>query len=157
MRDRSRTIEALRRLAERPGTPAEGETAHRLLEMMGAVEWNARPFDVAIFRPGATVFYCYWCYRNARGTICKQPPRSRRGQWWMRIKFDHLKQPRWVPVTSLLGCHLSLEPFAGNEEETLYRMDLDWQEHDRAFMARLAALGIFLTPARDREMLEISA
>ena len=31
MRDRQKTIEALRRLAERPGSPAEGETARRKL------------------------------------------------------------------------------------------------------------------------------
>jgi hypothetical protein len=35
MRDRSKTIASLRRLIERPGTPQEGETARRLLEMMG--------------------------------------------------------------------------------------------------------------------------
>ena len=32
MRNRTKTIEALRRLAERPGTPQEGETARRILD-----------------------------------------------------------------------------------------------------------------------------
>ena len=54
----------------------------------------------------------------------------------MRIKFERLKQARWVPVTSPLGCHLSLTPFEGNEQETLYRMDLEWEEHDREWLAR---------------------
>jgi hypothetical protein len=45
----------------------------------------------------------------------------------MLIKFDRLKQARWVPVTSELGCHLSLTPFEGNEQETLYQRDVDWE------------------------------
>ena len=36
MRDRQKTIEALRRLAERPGSPAEGETARRKLRELEA-------------------------------------------------------------------------------------------------------------------------
>jgi hypothetical protein len=36
MRDRAKTIESLRRLAERPGTPQEGETARRKLREMEA-------------------------------------------------------------------------------------------------------------------------
>lgn len=36
MRDKQKTIESLRRLAERPGTPQEGETARRMLKKMEA-------------------------------------------------------------------------------------------------------------------------
>lgn len=36
MRDKQRTIESLRRLAERPGTPQEGETARKKLREMEA-------------------------------------------------------------------------------------------------------------------------
>ena len=65
-----------------------------------------------------------------------------RGNWWMRIKFDRLKQPRWVPVTSELGCHLGLKPFEGDEQETLYRRDLNWKESDREFKEHLRSVGI---------------
>lgn len=44
MRNRTKTIEALRRLAERPGTPQEGETARRLLERIE----EAKPFRYGI-------------------------------------------------------------------------------------------------------------
>ncbi len=69
----------------------------------------------------------------------------------MRLKFDHLKQPRWVPVTSNLGCHIAAVPFSGNEEETLYRGIVDWQERDREFRESCAVLGIDLTTYDDRK------
>jgi len=144
MRDRSKTIAALRRLIERPGTPHEGETARRLLEMMGGKDWVPHPFNPSEFPVGTRVFYCYWCYRNDEGTMCKQAPKWIQGKWWMRIKFDRLKQPRWVPVTSELGCHLGLKPFEGNDCEVLYHRDIDWEEHDREFIQRLKDLGIEL-------------
>jgi hypothetical protein len=68
----------------------------------------------------------------------------------MRLKFTHRLRPLWVPVTSALGCHIGLVPFTGNEEETLYRGDIDWQERDRKFRESCAALGIDLTPISDR-------
>jgi hypothetical protein len=64
------------------------------------------------------------------------------GKWWMRIKFDHLKQARWVPVTSHLGCHLGATPFTGNDRETLCRGDEDWQMKDREWRDKLKSLGI---------------
>lgn len=128
MRDKAKTIASLRRLAERPGSPNEGEIARRLLEQLGAKTWVPRPFEPKMFPPGTAVFYCYWCYRNDRGVVRTKPPKMIRGQWWMLIKFDHLKQARWVPVTSDLGCHLSLTPFVGDEAEILYHRDLDWEE-----------------------------
>ena len=68
----------------------------------------------------------------------------------MRLKFDRLKQPRWVPVTSKLGCHIGLIPFEGNEATTLVRMDLDWQQKDADFLQKLRDLGIDPTPISER-------
>ena len=142
MRDRSKTIAALRRLIERPGTPQEGETALRLLNMLGGKEWVPRPFNPKMFPVGTEVFYCYWCYRNVRGTIINRSPKMRNNECWLGIKFDCYSRARWVPVTSELGCHISLDPFEGNEEEILYRGDIDWQEKDREFQEKLRSLGI---------------
>jgi hypothetical protein len=139
-RNRSKTIESLRRLAERPGTVHEGEIARHLLEQMGALSWTGLPFDGGMFPTGTVVFYCYRCYRNERGVICKQTPSSRHGQWWMRIKFDYLKQPRWVPVTSPLGCHLSREPFTGDKADTLYNMNIDWKENQRELFRKFRTI-----------------
>jgi len=146
MRDRKRTIEALRRLAERPGTPQEGETARKLLAQLGAVEWTRRPFDAAMFPRGTRVFYCYWCYRNDPAVIVQNVVKHIGGATWMCLKFDRLKKSRWVPVTSELGCHISLEPFTGNEAETLYRRDVDWAIKDEQFRRECAELGISLRP-----------
>src|SRR5208337_5001128 len=142
MRDRSKTIAALRRLIERPGTPQEGETARRLLEMMGGKDWVPRPFNPSEYPVGTRIYYCYWCYDNDTGTMCKQAPKWNHGQWWMRIKFDRLKQPRWVPVTSELGCHLGHEPFKGNEHDVLYHRDIDWEETYRKMIEKFKAHGI---------------
>jgi hypothetical protein len=120
---------------------------------MGGVEWIPKPFDPSLFPVGTTVFYCYWCYENDRAVVMKGRNgmfQHHQGQTWMRLKFDRLKQPRWVPVTSKLGCHIGLVPFEGNEAMTLYRGDIDWQEHDRQFREECAALGIDLTPLSER-------
>ncbi len=128
MRNRSKTIESLRRLAERPGTPAEGDTALRLLEKMGAKmppRYVGRIFSLGQFPRGTRIFYCYWCYDNDQGTIDCNRPKVIDGQIWMRIKFDRLKAPRWVPVTSKRGCHIALEPFEGDEAILLYNLYID--------------------------------
>lgn len=140
MRDRQKTIQALRRLAERPGTPEEGQTARRLLAQFGALEWIVTPFDYAKFPKGTRVFYCYWCYRNRAATIVQSGLKHFGGETWMCLKFDHLKQSRWVPVTSPLGCHIADEPFDGDVAETLYRMTLDWREHDKELAALIASM-----------------
>ena len=140
MRNRRRTIESLRRLAERPGTKAEGETARRLLEQMGGKpkqSFPIPPFNPSTFPPGTRIFYCYWCYANDAGTIRKPPPRWIQGQWWMYIKFDRLKQPQWVPVTSAKGCHIATEPFAG---EFSRWMELTWCEDLEDHDARMEEL-----------------
>lgn len=139
MRDRQKTIEALRRLSEHPGTDAEGDTARRLLEQMGGGVWTPIPFPG--FPRGTRIYYCYWCYRNTPG-VTVSAPEWRRGQQWMRIRFDHLKQPRWVPVTSELGCHIAETPFSGHVEETLYRGDIDWALKDDEFRRKLRELVI---------------
>lgn len=141
MRDRQATIEALRRLAERPGTPHEGDTARRLLERMGAPEWVVTELDASLFPVGTEVFYCYWCYRNDRAVV-RSLPKTIQGQQWIRMKFDRLKQARWVPVTSHVGCHIAREPFTGNVEETLYRKDVDWAVKDAEFKQWLRECGI---------------
>lgn len=137
MKNKSKTIDALRRVAERPGSPNEGEIAKRLLAQLGVKHWTPRQFIRSDWLKGKEVFYCYWCYRNDHGVIASDKTQVHRGETWLRIKFDRLKQPRWVPVTSPLGCHIGTEPFTGNESETLYRRDLDWEEHDREFLERM--------------------
>lgn len=137
MRDRNATIEALRRLAERPGTLSEGETAKRMLERFGAKLWEPIAFRASDFPAGTEIYYCYWCYKNERGVIRTKPPKYIQGRWWMLIKFEHLKQARWVPVESSLGCHIRKEPFQGDEAEVMYHMDTEWEAKFRDFMAKV--------------------
>lgn len=124
-RNRAKTVASLRRLAERPGTRSEGEVAKRMLERFGIHEWHATPYDAAKYPADTRIYYCYWCYRNEAGTVCKQPAKKIQGQWWLRIKFDYLKSPRWVPITSRLGCHISTAKFNGREAEIMYHMSED--------------------------------
>lgn len=149
MRDRAKTIQALRRMAERPGTTEEGETAKQLLEKFGSQVWIPRPFEHSQYPRGTRIYYCYWCYRNEAGMIASDKIRHDRGEVWMRIKFDSLRQPRWVPVTSPLGCHLGFAPFSGNNEETLYRMDEDWKLVDEEFIAKMRKLGFDIAQPHD--------
>lgn len=144
MRNRRQTIESLKRLAERPGTPAEGETAQRLLEKMGgAVRQFPTPrmFSLSEFPRGARVFYCYWAYNNMPGTIACDGPNVIEGYVWMKIKLDYLKTPRWVPVTSRLGCHLSRDSFEGEEAKALYHMDWEWEEKAQEFLRKSGLRG----------------
>lgn len=135
MRDRSKTIESLRRVAERPGSPNEGEMARRLLAQLGVMAWTPKPFEH--YPKGTRVFYCYWCYRNDAATVASSEVKQVRGEKWMLLKFDRIKRARWVPVTSSLGFHLGLEPFSGDVGETLYRMNLDWKRQDDELAALL--------------------
>jgi len=138
MRNKRATAASLRRLAERPGTPAEGETARRLLAKFAPKEWVGRPFAAADFPKGARVFYCYWCYRNDPAIVVTHNVKHIGGATWMCLKFDRLKNSRWVPVTSSLGCHLALAPFEGDEAEILYHMDKDWDWEK--FVAEIMAI-----------------
>ena len=46
MRNKQKTIESLRRLAERPGSPNEGEIARRLLEQLGAIRLYIQRLEI---------------------------------------------------------------------------------------------------------------
>lgn len=122
MRNRRRTIESLRRLAERPGTAAEGATARLLLERMEGLARPYRLFTEAEFPRFTKIYYNYWTYSpNETGVIVGKKPKDIQGKIWVRIKFDHLKQPRSVPVTSVKhGCHISKVPLSPIECRELY-------------------------------------
>jgi hypothetical protein len=121
MRNRRRTIESLRRLVERPGTAAEGATARALLERMEGFVRPRRLFTEAEFPRFTKIYYNRWAYgRNESGVIVGKKPKQVQGQTWVRIKFDHLKSPRSVPVTSAKrGCHISKEPLSADESDYL--------------------------------------
>lgn len=144
-----RRIEALRALAERPGTEAEGalareklaraESAYRVkpsaekvLEHVISIWTNPvthcecgerhpraeecpnradhdRIADEisARFPKGTRAYYNRWAYE--RNTPCTVTGAAK--QWnWLRVKFDHLKTPRSIPVYSYMGWHLRTEP-----------------------------------------------
>jgi hypothetical protein len=122
MRNRRQTIEALRRLAERPGTKHEGETARRMLAKMIGNAPQAKPFRIEDFPNRVTVYYNYWGYpENDPCVVChgKRDIASQfiDGNTWMRLRFTHLKQPRWVPVTSAKGCHISKHPLSPKDSD----------------------------------------
>jgi hypothetical protein len=140
-----RKLAAIRALAERPGTPAEGQVARDILKRLtvkgqniaDAVEdlddWlpdHARSMRLRYSNPfarerikveirqhfpkGMRVYYNYWAYPdNCAGTVTGYPVDS--ACWaWIRIKFDHLKQARRVPIFTSEGWHLSAEPIESN-------------------------------------------
>jgi hypothetical protein len=176
-----RKIEALRRLAERPGTEHEGNVAREMLAKLegqqskpeapppsaeelyrmfqsGIIdrdavfdgirrrnEWDrdnppthwkcACGSTIAVgdkcgmgwyhqqiqseirtkFAKGDRVFYNYHAYEpNCPGTVagyCKMAPENGSFPWaWIRIKFDHLKSVRAVPIYFEGQCRLTHEP-----------------------------------------------
>ena len=127
MRNRRKTIESLRRLAERPGTPSEGEVARRLLDKMAGRAVPVKPaFNAADFPRGTSVFYNYWAYpQNEPCVIVGKQPKVIQGETWVRMRFEHLKQPRRVPVTSAKGCHISKVPLSAEEADEMYH---DWRD-----------------------------
>ncbi len=126
MRNRRRTIESLRRLADRPGTPHEGATARMLLERMIASAPTSKPFDIAEFPRGTAVYYNYWAYpHNDPCVIVGKESKIIQGQTWIIMRFTHLKQPRRVPVTSRKGSHISKTPLSSQDVEYLYNSHLD--------------------------------
>jgi hypothetical protein len=121
MRNRRKTIESLRRLAERPGTPHEGQVAAAMLERMAGTVPIPKPFIASEFPRGTAVFYNRWAYpQNDPAVIVGKEPKIIKGEVWMRMRFTHLKQPRRVPVTSAKGCHISKVPLSPEEAEYLY-------------------------------------
>ncbi len=122
MRNRRQTIESLKRLAERPGTPHEGEVARKMLERMAGNVPQPKPFNASDFPRGTTVYYNYWAYlTNEKCVIVGREPKTIQGQIWLRMQFDRLKQPRRVPVTSSKGCHISKTPLSEADAEYLYK------------------------------------
>jgi hypothetical protein len=121
MRDRRKTVESLRRLAERPGTKAEGEVAKRMLKRMAGDVPTPKKFSAAEFSRGTAVFYNYWAYpQNDPCVIVGKEPKIIAGETWVRMRFTHLKQPRRVPVTSAKGCHISKTPLSTADAEYMY-------------------------------------
>jgi hypothetical protein len=121
MRNRRRTIESLQRLAERPGTPAEGETARLLLKRMEGFVRPRRLFIEAEFPRFTKIYYNYWAHAwNQEGVIVGKKPKEIQGEIWIRIQFNYLKNPRLVPVTSSKhGCHISKTPISKQESDEL--------------------------------------
>jgi hypothetical protein len=121
MRNRRKTIESLRRLAERPGTTHEGENEKRALARMLERNPKVRPFNACDFPKGTLVFYNYWAYtKNDPCVVVGKQPKTIQSQTWMRLKFQSLKQPRWVPVTSVKGSHISTKPLSAEEANYLH-------------------------------------
>ena len=78
-------------------------------------------FDSSRFPRFTTIYYNYWAYKkNQRGVIVGKSHKEVEGRTWLRIKFDHLKTPRAVPITSVKGCHISTAPLAEDDCEYLY-------------------------------------
>ena len=126
MRNRRKTIESLKRLAERPGTPSEGKVARALLERMVERTPTVKPFNAAEFPPGTAVFYNRWAYPvNDPCVIVGRKPKIVEGETWLRMRFTHLKQPRSVPVTSAKGCHISKTPLTPEDADQLYHLYRD--------------------------------
>ena len=151
----ARKIAALRNLAERPGTEAEGRVARAMLARIEskadpvdqvyarfetflrtgslddlglAVGWktcdcgnlhppftacpmieahNSIAFEIRRrFPRGERVFYNRWAYaKNCPGKVTGYSDWS-----WVRVRFDHLKNSRAVPVYSGGLWHLSVAP-----------------------------------------------
>ena len=80
-----------------------------------------KPFNLAESPRGTEVFYNYWAYpTNDPCVIVGRKPKVIQGQTWLRMRFNHLKQPRYVPVTSAKGCHISKKPLSPNEADEMY-------------------------------------
>jgi hypothetical protein len=91
-----------------------------MLERLAANIPAPKPLILSEFPRGTIIYYSYWCYNNRRGTIVGKEPKIVEGQTWLRIKFDHLKAPRRVPVTSKqMGSHISTRPFSYDESMRL--------------------------------------
>jgi len=151
-------IEALRRLAERPGTEAEGrlarERADALETKLRATSKPDQPLtaldvlndylnkldrdygsiscpcgvkrrhrvevcpnqsghkEIAdliarTFPPGTRVYYNRWAYTlNCPAVVLDRPA----PEFWLWLKFDHLRTNRKVPIVSEKGFHLSTVP-----------------------------------------------
>jgi hypothetical protein len=129
-----RRIEALQRLADNPGTEAEGVLAKSFLEALSG-KYNIRPVEQftstaalqAKFPRGSRVYYSNWCFKPNTPGVVKGYPKT--GGNWIRIKFDHLKSVQAVKVYGKLGSHLSLEPVSLDRAyELIYIHTPNWRE-----------------------------
>lgn len=137
----ARKIAALRALAERPGTEAEGAVAReKLAKLMAAspappttiMDSFADTIRSAVdrcvareelraeiqrrFKPGDLVYYNRWAYAaNEAGIVKGYPKPTTDNAAWLRIKFDRLKTARNVPIFSEDGWHLSHTPLVASE------------------------------------------
>ena len=181
----TRKLAALRALAERPGTKAEGEVAREMLQRLEAKQTPAEQVYAQFgdflrsgsmddlrravgeelcgcgnrypafaecpltqhheavaseirerFPRGTLVYYNCWAYsKNCTGIVSGYPR-----EWnWLRIKFDHLKTVRSVPVYCNGLWHLSSAPV---DDETLRRTGVrggmdDLEEHARRFAEQI--------------------
>jgi hypothetical protein len=121
MRNRRKTIESLKRLAERPGTKHEGVVAHQMLKRMLGNIPDVIAFRADDFPAGTTVFYNYWAYpENDVCLVMSKSPKIIHRQTWLRLAFIHLRRTRWVPVTSAKGCHISKTPLSSEDAHYMY-------------------------------------
>lgn len=189
-----RTLEALRNLAERPGTEAEGKLAREILARFdgGAITdapadeqdawatfrdylrrdasiddlidvlrrqgrtqtykppelWvscecggDSRPWNTKCphldrqeairvdakkyFPKGTRVYYNKWAYpRNCAGVST-----GHQSEWgWLRVKFDHLKSARDIPIYTAAGWHLTTDPVADSERLAVLREGMEQME-----------------------------
>jgi len=156
-----RRIEALRNLAERPGTSHEGALAREKLKRLNIkpdakVEHHSAFIDLhrwplvwqcecgkivkigekcdqhvrhegmrmqtaVRFKKGDRVFYNGWAYKmNCPATVVGMPKPDTNNWGWIRLKFDHLKQARNVPIFWKGGCNLSHQPLSDEEAERFH-------------------------------------
>ena|SRR5258707_8918992 len=151
---KSRRLQALQNLANRPGTEAEGAVAREMLERHQAkedpytlaqriahaayakVQTDIKSRDAIAkeirlrFPKGTRVYYNKWAYRsNSPGVVTGYPRIQFDGSWgWIRIKFDHLKYASAVPIYSSLGWHLSGTPVSGAESLRLQGLRVSMDE-----------------------------
>ena len=137
-----RRIEALQRLAERPGTEAEGELARSFLKTLAAKHKIRIPERFVSeedlrrkFPKGAQVYYNMWCYEpNAPGVVTGYA--KERG--WIRIKFGHRKSYSVPIYTERGGCHLSTEPLPLIDAYDLIHIHIPrWREQTLEIIERI--------------------
>jgi hypothetical protein len=105
----ARTIQALRNLATRPGTEAEGLLAEKILSLvdLGYEDIPSSKTASQLFPVGTRVYYNYWAYApNCPAVVVGYCTDTN----WIRLKFDHLKARRNVPIHSVQGWHLFTSP-----------------------------------------------
>lgn len=98
--------------------PIERKCDHQFRHLEIQTEIRAK------FAKGDRIFYNRWAYSlNCVGTVMgyvKLQPENGDFPWaWLRVKFEHLKQARNIPIYSAKGWHLSKEPVAEERAQWL--------------------------------------